>query len=151
MPLVSITRFRARALRFVPMFAFYAQRSISQVRSAEGCISLALLRDKGLAFWTMTMWTDERSMRAYMTSGDHLKAMPKLAEWSDEASVVHWHQDHRERPDWTEAARRMKAEGRPAKLRHPGPHHADMSFPEPATTSDTFFEQFQGSNSAARL
>jgi quinol monooxygenase YgiN len=151
MPLVSITRFRARAfwfvpIWFVPMFGFHAQRSISQIRGAEGCISLALLRDGSRVFWTMTMWSDERSMKAYLLSGAHRKAMPKLAEWADEASVVHWHQDHPDRPDWTEAARRMKAEGRPAKLRHPGPHHADMSFPDPSTTTDSWFERFQGNS-----
>ena len=142
MPLVSITRFRARALWFVPMFALHAQRSIAQIREADGCISMALLRDKNRAFWTMTMWADERSMKAYLTSGAHRKAMPGLADWADEASVVHWTQDHAERPDWTEAARRMRAEGRPSKLRHPGPHHADLSFPAPWTTSDTWFETF---------
>jgi quinol monooxygenase YgiN len=125
------------------MFAFHAWRSISQIRNAEGCISLALLRDKGRAFWTMTLWTDERSMKAYITSGSHRKAMPGLADLADEASVVHWHQEHPERPDWTEAARRMRTEGRPSKLRHPGPHHADLSFPAPWTTSDTWFERFQ--------
>jgi len=124
------------------MFAFHAQRSIAQVRQAEGCISLALLRDKNRAFWTMTMWADERSMRAYMTSGSHRKAMPGLADWADEASVVHWQQDHPERADWSEAVRRMRAEGRPSKLQHPGPHHADMSFPDPRTNSYTLFEKF---------
>ena len=92
MPLVSVTRFRARALRFVPMFMFFSQRSISQVRKADGCISIALLKDKGRVFWTMTMWNDERSMKTYITTGAHLKAMPKLSDWADEASVVHWYQ-----------------------------------------------------------
>jgi len=43
MPLVSITRFRARALWFVPMFMLHAQRSVSQIRNAEGCIIEAIL------------------------------------------------------------------------------------------------------------
>jgi hypothetical protein len=45
MPLVSITRFRARAFWFVPMLMHHAQRSISQIRSAKGCISMALLQE----------------------------------------------------------------------------------------------------------
>jgi quinol monooxygenase YgiN len=142
MPLVSITRFRARAFWFVPLFAFHAQRSISQIRNAKGCLALALLKDKKRTFWTMTMWTDERSRKSYMTSACHRKAMPRLADWGDEASVVHWHQNQPERPDWLEAARRMRAEGRPSKLRHAGPRHADLSFPEPWTTVDNLFETF---------
>ena len=151
MPLVSITRFRVRAWWFVPMFAFYAQRSIAQIRNANGCIALALLKDKNRVFWTMTMWKDECSMKAYMTSGAQRKAMPGLADWADEASVVHWYQDHPERPDWTEAAHRMRAEGHPVKLRHPGPLHAYMSFPAQWTTTDTLFEKFQGDKAATRL
>ena len=151
MPLVSITRFRARSLWLVSLFAFQAQRSISQIRGAKGCLALALLKDKNRAFWTMTMWADERSMKAYVTSGSHRQSMPKLADWADEASFVHWYQDHGQRPDWTEAARRMRAEGHPAKLRYPGPNHADLSFPAPWTTSDTWFEQFPGNKVAARL
>ncbi len=143
MPLVSITRCRVRSIWFVPIFMIHAQRSIAQVRNAKGCLSMALLKDKDHAFWTMIMWIDERSMKEYMTSGLHREAMPSLAAWADEASVVHWHQDHAERPDWNEAARRMKAEGRPSKLRHAGPHHTDMSFPAPRTTSDSLFEKFQ--------
>ena len=141
MPLVSITRFRARSIWFVPFLMVYSQRSIAQLRKATGCLSMALLQDKNLAFWTMTIWTDETSMKAYITSGPHRKAMPRLASWADEASVVHWHQDHADRPDWYEAARRMKADGRPSKLRQPGPHHANMSFPNPHTSADTLFEK----------
>ena len=149
MPLVSVTRFRARALCCVPLLAFYAQRSIAQLRNADGCICLALLKE-GRVFWTMTMWTDERAMKAYLTSGAHLKAMPRLIKWADEASAVRWHQDHPERPDWTEAARRMRVEGHPSRLRHPGPHHADLSFQAPATSTDAWFEAVQGKHTAER-
>jgi len=151
MPLVSITRFRARAFWFVPMFMHHAQRSISQIRSAKGCISLALLKDRNRVFWTMTMWQDERSMKAYMTSGSHREAMPSLADWADEASVAHWNQEHAERPDWNEAARRMRVEGRPVRLHHPSPHHNDLSFPAPCTTVDTLFEEFQRSDATMTL
>jgi hypothetical protein len=77
-------------------------------------------------------------MKTDMISGSHRKAMPGLPDWADEASVVHWNQEHPERPDWTEAARRVKAEGRPSKLRHTGAQHADLSFPAPLRASDSF-------------
>ncbi|WP_299646173.1 hypothetical protein [uncultured Jannaschia sp.] len=52
--------------------------------------------------------------------------MPKLARWCDQASVVHWTADAA--PDWAEAERRMRREGRPSKVRHPSPRHAELAF-----------------------
>lgn len=76
MPLLSITRFRARAFSFVPMFMHHAQRSISQIRSAKGRISLALLKDTTHVFRTTTLCKDVCSMMAYPTIGSHREAMP---------------------------------------------------------------------------
>ena len=41
----------------------------------------------------MTAWDSQESMRRYMTTGSHKKAMPKLMKWCDEASVAHWEQE----------------------------------------------------------
>src|SRR3712207_7769762 len=46
--------------------------------------------DRKRTFWTMTVWESEKDMRAYLMSGAHKKAMPKLASWCSEASVAHW-------------------------------------------------------------
>lgn len=78
MPLVSVTRFRARTWWSAAKFAFYAWRSIAQIRNASGCIALALLKDRNRVFWTMTLWEDEHSMKAYITSGSHRNVMPRL-------------------------------------------------------------------------
>ncbi len=69
-----------------------------------------------------------------MTSGAHLRAMPKLLNWCDEASVVHWTQDNLIVPDWAEADRRMRKEGRPSKVRNPSPSHRDLAYNPPRTT-----------------
>jgi len=53
--------------------------------------------------------------------------MPKLLDWCDEASVDHWTQDIPVAPDWLEADRRMRTEGRPSKVRNPSPSHRDLS------------------------
>lgn len=55
-----------------------------------------------------------------MVSGAHKRAMPKLPNWYDEASVVHWSQKTAELPSWAEAHRRMVEEGRQqSTVRHP--------------------------------
>ena len=131
MPFVSITRLRLRSIRFLPAFALHTRRTISQVERAEGFFGGGLKPDRRWTFWTMTVWRDQAAMRAYIASGDHLRVMPKLMTWCDEASVVHWDQPGDTLPDWIEAVRRMRSEGRPSKLHHPSPRHADMSFAEP--------------------
>jgi hypothetical protein len=82
----------------------------------------------------MTAWESGESMRQFMTSGAHKAAMPGLLEWCDEASVVHWEQAQGELPTWTEADRRMRAEGRASKVRHPTSEHAALSYRAPRVT-----------------
>jgi hypothetical protein len=54
--------------------------------------------------------------------------MPKMSVWRDEASTVRWVQNSAELPSWPEAIERMRDEGRPVPLRHPGPGHAGLGF-----------------------
>jgi hypothetical protein len=119
--LVSVTRFRLRSLRFVPFFMLHANRTIAQIRKADGFVAGAVRREADLAFWTLTVWRDETAMRAYGACGAHRKAAPHLAEWADEASVVHWTQRGGELPDWPEAVRRLREQGRAVRLVHPAP------------------------------
>lgn len=140
MPLVSITRFRIRSIRFLPSFFLHTRRAIAQIRKADGFMGGALLNDRRWAFWTMTVWRDEHAMTAYMGSGAHREAMPMLAKWGDEASFVHWSQDGEVRPDWPEAVRRMRDGGRPVPVRYPGLCHGDLSFAEPRTSRGTGIE-----------
>jgi hypothetical protein len=128
---VSITRLRIRSLRFMPGFALQTLTSLRQVKQAAGFLGGSVLPDRQLTFWTMTVWRSGDDMRDYMRTGSHLKAMPKLLEWCDEASVVHWEQTEVLAPSWIIADRRMRAEGRPSKVRHPGPNHRNMTFRTP--------------------
>ena len=130
MVFISVTRLRLRSVRFLPVFVPYAVRSRSQAARAAGFRGGALLMDR-LAFWTLTAWDGGGSMRAYMKAGPHRTAMPRLAGWCDEASVVHWEQDDDALPPWPEAIHRMRAEGRPSRVRHPGPEHEGLAFRTP--------------------
>lgn len=77
----------------------------------------------GRTFWTVTLWRDVEAMRTYRRAGAHLAAMPKLLGWCDEAAVATL-ADVEALPEPEEAARRLVAEGRLSKVRHPSPAHA---------------------------
>jgi heme-degrading monooxygenase HmoA len=132
---VSLTRLRIRSVRFMPSFALYALRSRKQASLAPGFLTGALLADRKFTFWTLTGWETQEDMRRYMTSCSHKRAMPHLLHWCDEASVASWMQDEPTLPDWNEADRRMRTQGRHSKVYHPSPHHADLSYAEPVTTA----------------
>lgn len=131
MVFVSLTRLRIRSVRFMPMFAIHAVRSQRQVSKAAGSLKVALLPDRSFTFWTMTAWDSEESMRAFMISGAHKKAMPHLLHWCDEASVAHWTQEESTLPSWTEADKRMRETGRASKVNHPSPQHAGLEYRAP--------------------
>ncbi len=130
---LSITRLRVRSWRFMPSFAFRTLRSVEQVKRAAGFLEGSLLPDRKLTFWTMTLWDAQASMRAFITGGDHLAVMPRLLDWCDEASVAHWEQPDRTLAPWNEADGRMRAQGRPSKVRHPSADHAALTFAAPRT------------------
>jgi hypothetical protein len=128
---VSITRLRLRSPRFLLPFIAYALLSERQARRAAGNLAADVTRDSHGAYWTRTVWRDNQSMRAFMMSGMHRRAMPKLLDWCDEAALVHWEQDSATPPDWQEAHHRLVTQGRQSKVRHPSPEQETLHFPAP--------------------
>ena len=137
MVFVSLTRLRIRSMWFMPGFGWHAMRSNSQVKRAQGFLRGGLLPDRERTFWTMTMWDSQESMRAFLLTGAHKKAMPKLLDWCDEASVAHWEQEDEALPSWEEADRRMRESGRASKVRSPSEVHARAwsEYREPRTAT----------------
>lgn len=136
MPFVSVTRLRIRSVRFLPAFALHTLRATRQVRAAPGFRGGSILRDRDWTFWTLTAWDGIGSMRIYMGEGAHRAAMPHLQHWCDEASVVHWEMPEGAPsgdplPSWPEADKRMRDSGRTARVRHPSPHQATLSYRPP--------------------
>jgi len=139
MPIVSVTRLRLRSVRFLPLFYIHAHRIIAQIRKAEGQLAGAVKREGDLAYWTVTIWRDEIAMQAFAASGAHRSAMPHLQDWCSEAGMVRWVQQGADLPDWAEAARRLREEGRASNLRYPGPDHAGLTYPAPSEGYDMRF------------
>jgi heme-degrading monooxygenase HmoA len=125
-----------RSWRYLPAFLFNAYRAARQARQAPGNHAISLLRDADLAFWTRTLWTDEKDMRAFMLSGVHRRIMSRLPRWCDEAAVAHWLQSGLEPPSWPEAYRRLRQEGRPSRVEHPSAAQRQFAIPEPRTRAE---------------
>lgn len=131
MAFISITRLRVRSFRYLPQFLWFAFLSQRQAKRSPGCFAANVLRDAGNAYWTSTVWENEAAMRAYISSGAHRRVMPKLKDWCDEAYVAHWEQQSTALPDWIEAHRQMKENGRRSKVNNPSPAHLAFEIPKP--------------------
>ena len=128
---VSVTRLRVRSLRYLPAFllrTFFAQR---QVIRTPGFVGGRLLVDAHRTFWTLTVWEDERAMKAFRGSGAHSQVMPRLAEWCDEASYAHWISADAAVPMWPEAHEHLVGEGRLSRVAHPSRDHEAGHFAKP--------------------
>lgn len=87
--------------------------------------------DTRWTFWTLTLWQDERAMKAFRGSHAHAKAMPRLAGWCDEAAYAHWVQDGDSVPSWLEAHEHLIREGRLSRVTHPSSDHEAGHFAKP--------------------
>src|SRR5436190_399991 len=110
--IVSVTRLRLRSIRFLLGFIIDARRSERQAQSTAGCLGTRTRKTAGLAFWTLTFWESEASLRAFVSGAPHRKIMPKLVDWCDEAAVARWVHDEASRPTWDSATTRLREHGR---------------------------------------
>ncbi len=131
MVFVSVTRLRIRKWRYLPAFFYYTLLSAWQARRAEGNLGLSIHRDARQVYWTITVWRDEAAMRDFRNHGAHLRAMPKLRDWCDEATYAHWQQESAAPPDLATGYERLVREGIVSKVKHPSADHEARRFPRP--------------------
>jgi hypothetical protein len=117
--IISVTRLRVRSIRFLPRLWWEIRKMRRALENGPGFLVGKFLADRHWAFWTMTLWKDRESMRAFRDSGVHAAVMPHAARWCDEASVVHWETEADRLPGWDEAYRRMSEAGSPTPLKFP--------------------------------
>jgi Domain of unknown function (DUF3291) len=118
-PFVSVTRLHLASRWFFPQFLFYVLTSSRQARRSPGFLTGWVSNDGDVGFWTSTVWDSLEAMRAFRNSGMHMKAMPKLLGWCDEASFVHWEQPDASAPDIDAAFERLSREGKVSKVQQP--------------------------------
>lgn len=124
MPVVSITRLRLRAWRFLPSFFLYSFRSARQAERTPGFVGGWLGGSGGNAYWTVTAWRDDASMKTFRDRNEHKAAMPKLLNWCDEASVARLEQTGTDVPDGEAVFQTLSRGGRTSKVRHPTAEHS---------------------------
>ena len=123
MPFVSVTRLHLASVWSFPGFLIYTLASSRQVRRSPGYITGWVTNDSEWAFWTSTVWQSADAMRAFRNNAVHLKAMPKLRHWCDEASFAHWEQEADTPPAPDVAYERLAREGKLSKVAAPSARH----------------------------
>src|ERR1051326_2311197 len=134
MVFVSLTRLRLRSVFRLPAAGWSMFQIVRQTTKAPGFLGGRLLRDAHNTFWTLTMWENEKAMRAYRGAGPHKQVMPHLKTWCNEAAVAHWTQEDQSLPEWPEAHRRLEIEGRLSPVERPAPAHQAKQFAAPLVT-----------------
>ena len=128
MAVISVTQLQLRSPYYLLTFLEYANRAYDQSKQASGNIQTVVRSQTETAYWTLTAWDNEASMQIYMMADAHREAMPKLVEWSDEASFVNWNQDSSELPIWDIAEQRMAERGKFVSLKCPSKAHLRNQF-----------------------
>lgn len=105
---VSVTGLSLRALHHAPRFWWYAIRSMSQARAAEGNL-LAQARTVQGIHHTLTVWQSEDFMRAFLRQGAHLGAMKAFSSIATGRVLGY---QSAEQPDWQEALARWRSDAR---------------------------------------
>ena len=129
MPFVSATRLKVKSIFNLIPFMLANEASVKQLKKTPGFLSGKELVDKGLTFWTLTIWEDDAKMKEFRNSIAHRKAMQKLPFWCSEASYFHWTQEQEILPEWTIASLKLIQEGKITKVRKPSSRQITNSFP----------------------
>ena len=123
MTVVSVTRLRVRSARFLLPFIWHTVRSAIQAKRSVGNLGIRLRKTRGLAFWTLTIWTNDSMMREFRSMPPHREAMRKLPYWCDEASYAHWDQEGSIMPAWEQATERLAVLGQLPRVLYPSADH----------------------------
>jgi hypothetical protein len=127
MYLLSVTRLRVKKYRLLPIFYWFSSFAIRQVARSSGFVAGGIGVDRKKAFWTATLWENGQSMQQFVGSGTHLKLLPKLREWCDEACTAHCEYQSEEIPDVDFCFDFLSREGDYSFLREPTADHRNKT------------------------
>ncbi|MEN9895173.1 MAG: hypothetical protein RIR97_1025 [Pseudomonadota bacterium] len=95
---VSITGLKLNRFFHSPRFWWLAIRSMRQALAAPGNISASAQTINGIHH-TLTVWTDEAAMRAYLVQGAHLQALKAFRSIATGKTIGYMAD---KAPDWSE-------------------------------------------------
>src|SRR5664279_2860668 len=130
MVFISATRLKVKSIVYLISFIKANEASVKQLNITNGFLGGKELIDKGLTFWTLTMWNNELSMKYFRNSLAHKRAMHKLPFWCNEASYLHWLQQEEKLPDWETIHSKILSEGQTTKVRTPSANQLSKNYPE---------------------
>jgi quinol monooxygenase YgiN len=93
----------------VPPFFLYTAQVVKQLASAQGLLGYSVLaRPLSKQFWTLSAWTDEAALRAFVQHPPHVRLMAALAPHMGETKFVRWMVKGSKQPiGWDDALRRF--------------------------------------------
>ena len=105
---VSMTGFRPRGIVQLPRFWWRTAQSLAQARRAAGVVAVEA-KVVGGTYHTLTAWSDLVSMRHFVASGAHLKAMKNIRSLGT-GKIFGYAPD--QLPDWDTVYELWKLHGR---------------------------------------
>lgn len=126
---LTVTRLRPRWTRPL-VLARFLRLSLKNARAAQassGFVGGALWVDARLTFWTVTLWQDEASMRAYARGPVHIGAMQHLRSYQNaysEAAFASGPSPVPQLPTKAESYAFLTAQATFYNLPHPSADHA---------------------------
>src|SRR5689334_15388791 len=110
--LVMASRLELKSFRHIPAFFKASMSLLQQARRSQGAIAVSLKAHlTKRTFWTVSAWTDKRSVHTYAATEPHKSAMPRFRPAMKEATFVFWTASSKDLPiTWNEVSRRVAEE-----------------------------------------
>jgi hypothetical protein len=94
----------------VVRFLVMSFRVARQAKKTPGLVKYALKADFPLRrFWTLTVWNNRESIRAFVTSEPHKTAVQRFSKWAGEGSAFAEWTSEDGSINWQEGFERLKA------------------------------------------
>ncbi|HEY6130053.1 MAG TPA: hypothetical protein VIW23_17910 [Candidatus Acidoferrum sp.] len=107
--LALISHLPLRNFRALPKFFRFTFETRRQLQTAPGLIGYSLeAKPFARKFWTLSVWRDEQSLRAFVGNQPHSRIMQVLAPHMDKTQFAQWTVEWRQIPlDWKTAKARL--------------------------------------------